>query len=249
VGALAHYLEEEGVPTTQVSLVREHSAALAPPRALWVPFMLGRPFGVPNDAAFQTRVLVAALRLFERDAGPVLEDFPEDAPHADVGAPPEGLVCPVSFPGPAREGALGERLAAEVSQLQAWHDVAVRHRGRTTLGVTGLTPAEIVAFLTSWLTDTPLATYRTGVASADAVKRACDELRAYYYEARAIQPGRHSTTAIQNWFWLETAAGQALLQVRARCARSDDPAVKALVATSLVPRAVDVAVQAPAARS
>ena len=63
MGALGHFLEEEGVPTTQISLVREHTAAMNPPRALWVPFILGRPFGVPNDPAFQRRVLLAVLGL------------------------------------------------------------------------------------------------------------------------------------------------------------------------------------------
>src|SRR3954470_24111436 len=99
VGALGHYLEQEGIATTQISLAREHTAALAPPRALWVPFMLGRPFGVPHDADFQRNVLLAALKLLERDRGPVLEEYPFDAPHSDLGPEPEGLVCPVSFPG------------------------------------------------------------------------------------------------------------------------------------------------------
>jgi hypothetical protein len=238
VGALGHYLEEEGIPTTQISLVREHTAALAPPRALWVPFMLGRPFGVPNDAAFQGRVLISALRLLESGQGPVLEDFPEDAPHNDLGEQPEGLTCPVSFPLMSSEGSLGERLAAEVAQLQAWHELAVRRRGRTTLGVTGLKPGEIAEFLATWLTNAPRATFRAGVSAADALKRACDELRAYYYEAKSVQPGRHTSAAMQDWFWTETAAGQVLLEIRARAAGSDDAAVKGLVATSLVPRAV-----------
>ena len=60
--------------------MREHTEAIHPPRALWVPFILGRPFGVPGDSAFQRRVLVAALRLLEAPAGPVLADYPEDAP-------------------------------------------------------------------------------------------------------------------------------------------------------------------------
>ena len=65
--------------------------------------MLGRPFGVPHDAGFQRGVLIAALKLLERDQGPLLEDYPFDAPHDDLGPEPEGLVCPVSFPGrPAR---------------------------------------------------------------------------------------------------------------------------------------------------
>jgi len=42
---------------------------------------LGRPFGPPSDAAFQKRVIVAALRLLERERGPVIvEDFPEGDP-------------------------------------------------------------------------------------------------------------------------------------------------------------------------
>jgi hypothetical protein len=147
VGALGHYLEQEGIPTTQISLVREHTAALNPPRALWVPFMLGRPFGVPNYAAFQRKVLLAVLRLIERDTGPVLEDFPEDAPHGDLGEAPAGLNCPVSFPRMTSGGTLAERLADEISQLRAWHDVAVTHRGRTTLGLTGLSPEALGEFL------------------------------------------------------------------------------------------------------
>src|SRR5205823_3350745 len=54
-----------------------------PPRALWVPFELGRPFGPPSDAAFQRRVILAALGLLEREGGPVLlADFPDDDPPA-----------------------------------------------------------------------------------------------------------------------------------------------------------------------
>ena len=47
MGALGHFIEREGVPTAQISLIREQTAAIQPPRALWVPFMLGRPFGAP----------------------------------------------------------------------------------------------------------------------------------------------------------------------------------------------------------
>ena len=65
MGALAHYLEAEGVPTTQVSLIREHTETINPPRALWVPFELGRPLGAPEDPGLQRRVLMAALNLLE----------------------------------------------------------------------------------------------------------------------------------------------------------------------------------------
>lgn len=240
MSALGHYLEEEGIPTTQISLVREHTAALAPPRALWVPFMLGRPFGVPNDAAFQRNVLLAALRLLERERGPILEDFPDDAPHELLSPPPDGLACPVSFPQMKPEGTLADKLADEVSQLQAWHAVAVRRRGRTTLGVTGLAPAEIAGFLNSWLNGNAPMPFRNDISQGDALKLACDELKAYYYEAKSAQPGQHSVESMQNWFWLESAAGRVFLQLRGIAANSADPSMKPVASLSLVPRAVEM---------
>jgi hypothetical protein len=243
VGVLGHYLEEEGIPTTQISLVREHTLALNPPRALWVPFVLGRPFGAPNDSAFQRKVLLAALHLLERETGPVFEDFLEDAPHNDLGEVPAGLNCPVSFPRLKSEGTLAERLADEISQLRAWHDIAVKHRKRTTLGLTGLTPEEIGEFLGSWLTENPKPSFQSDIPSATALKLATDELKAFYYEAKAMQPGRHSVTEIQNWFWLETAAGKTFVELRNVAAKSPDPTMKGLATLSLVPRAVDAALK------
>ena len=84
MSALGYFLEQEGIATVSISLIREHTAAMNPPRALWVPFMLGRPLGVPNDAAFQRKVALSALQLLERDSGPVLEDFPDDAPYTAI---------------------------------------------------------------------------------------------------------------------------------------------------------------------
>ena len=61
MSALGHYLEEEGIATVAVVLIRPQAESTKPPRALWVPFELGRPFGPPNDPAFQRRVVLAAL--------------------------------------------------------------------------------------------------------------------------------------------------------------------------------------------
>lgn len=238
MSALGHYLEQEGIPCVSISLIREHTAALSPPRALWVPFMLGRPLGVPNDPAFQRRVLLAALALLERDAGPVLADFPEDAPFDDLGNEPEGLSCPVSFPRKRTDGSLGERLADEISQLRTWHDVAVKHHGRTTLGLTGLAPGDLGAFLAAWIDDQPLQPFAEGLGMAAALKLASDELKVFYYEAKSVQPGRHSPTDIQNWFWMETTAGEVFLKVREKAGLSVEPTMKGLATLSLVPRAV-----------
>ncbi|MEQ1773438.1 MAG: hypothetical protein ABL891_06590 [Burkholderiales bacterium] len=223
--------------------MREHTEALAPPRALWVPFMLGRPFGVPNDAAFQRKVLIAALQLFERESGPVLEDFPQDAPHQKLSSPPENLVCPVSFPRMQAEGTLAEKLADEVSQLQAWHAVAVKHRGRTTLGVTGMPPLQIVDYLSAWLDNQPPQPFRKDISPGDALKQACDELKAFYLEAKSVQPGQHSAASILEWFWMETALAQAIVQIRAIAANSTEPSAKAVAVMSLIPRSMEAALK------
>jgi len=211
--------------------------------------MLGRPFGAPNHAAFQRQVLLAALQLLERETGPVLEDFPLDAPPDRLTQPPAELACPVSFPRLKTEGSLADNLADEVTQLQAWYDVAVKHHGRTTLGVTGLTPAAIVAYLASWLSGMQPAAFRHELSPGDALKQACDELKAFYYEAKSAQPGTHSSKSIQDWFWLETAGGQTLLKIRDIATGSTDKSVKGVSAMSIVPRAVDVAMAAAAAKS
>ena len=48
MSGLAKYFEEEGLATTLIALVRGQAEAVAPPRALWVSFPLGRPFGVAD---------------------------------------------------------------------------------------------------------------------------------------------------------------------------------------------------------
>ena len=68
-------IERAGVATVSISLVKEFTRAVRPPRALWVPFPFGRPFGAPDAPAVQRRVMLAALQLLARPAGPVLEDF------------------------------------------------------------------------------------------------------------------------------------------------------------------------------
>ena len=79
MGGLGHYLEAEGIATTSISLIRLHTEKSRPPRALWVPFELGRPLGNPGDAETRLRVLRHALGLLERPGpGPVLEDWPEE---------------------------------------------------------------------------------------------------------------------------------------------------------------------------
>lgn len=68
-------IEREGIATVSISLLREVTEQLKPPRALFVPFPMGFPLGEPNNADLQHQTIAAALRLLERDDVPVLESF------------------------------------------------------------------------------------------------------------------------------------------------------------------------------
>ena len=207
-----------------------------PPRALWVPFILGRPFGVPRDAAFQRRVLVSVLRLLEAPAGPVLEDYPEDAP-TPAAEETEGMACPVSFERPTDANDLGTALAREIEELAPWHDRAAKRRSRTTTGLSGMTMDEAAQFVASYLSAQP-ARNLPGISAGETVKLVCDDLRAYYYEAAAAQPGNPDAQAVLQWFWHDTAAGRAFLALQKICNESSDPSLQVVGGNSLVPRAI-----------
>ena len=209
---------------------------MSPPRALWVPFILGRPFGVPRDENFQHRVLFAVLRLLEAPSGPVLEDYLEDAPVVAADAL-EGMACPVSFERAAASEDLGTALMREVEDLAPWHDLAARRRKRTTTGLSGRTMADAAKFVIAYLRASPAAS--PGAMSAgETLKIVCDDLRAYYYEAAAAQPGNPDAQAVNDWFWHNTAASRAFLELQKICNASADRSLQVLGGSSLVPRAI-----------
>jgi hypothetical protein len=204
-----------------------------------VSFELGRPLGVPNDAAFQRRVLLAALKLLEAPRGPVLQDFPEDAPSVSDVSPL--WACPVNLN--AREALLSDTesftsgLKQETTQLRSWYDLSVRKRGRTTFGVSGLQLDAICEFLIAFLGEGVLKNPRGDLPLGLILKLAADDLKTYYFEAVTTQPGQGSATSDQvaEWFWGETVAAHVLLGVKQACQKSDDPMVRAVGEKLLVP--------------
>jgi hypothetical protein len=201
--------------------------------------MLGRPFGAPDEPAFQSKVLRALLKLFEHPAGPVLEDFPEDAPaSADTGSA-AGFACPVSFArATADDGDLAAALQREIAQLAPWYDLAKKRRGRTTFGISGLSIEDAARHAASYLAATPAAPYAAGLSAGAAVKRACDDVKAYYYEAVAAQPGNLMAREIDDWFWQETAAARVFLAIWQVCLKSSDKSLQPLGKLGLVPRVI-----------
>lgn len=76
VGLIQSIIERAGIPTASITLLREVTEKVAPPRALFVDAPLGYPLGGPNDAALQTRILMSALALLSESVlTPVIRDF------------------------------------------------------------------------------------------------------------------------------------------------------------------------------
>jgi hypothetical protein len=239
VSAIGWYLEAQGIATVSISLIREHSVALKAPRALWVPFILGRPLGAPSNPEFQKKVLLDALAMLQESQWPVLKDFEQEAPADQLGFYTETLVCPISFPTKDSGGSLEMRLRNEIAQLQAWYTLAVQVKGRSTIGITGRTPEELGNFIASWLTDQEQKSIpNLDYPPAATLKLATDELKAFYYEAKSVQPGKHSFDSIQEWFWFETTAGEVFIAIKEKVSHLEDPTFKGLSTTSLVPRVI-----------
>ena len=206
-----------------------------------MPFELGRPLGAPGDAPFQTRVLRAALQLLEAPSGPVLVDFPDDAPTATDASTP--LVCPISFAPPPEELSDADLLRAalqrEIGQLRTWYDLALSRRGRTTVGVSRLTPEEMGMFIGTFLDGQAPPNPRADIPLAALFRYAVEDLKAYYCEALAAQPGHQTidSTTLADWFWRETTAGRVLFAVYEVCKQSAIPGMQVVATGSLIPRA------------
>ncbi|HPU53102.1 MAG TPA: hypothetical protein PK359_16195 [Burkholderiaceae bacterium] len=228
MSAIAYFLESEGIQTTGISLVRENTAALEPPRFLWTSFPLGRPLGKPGDAAFQRRVIVAALALLERAAGPVLEDYPEDLPDVHGEAT---QACPVRFAPAARDpGSWRSRLADELALLAPWHELSVRRRGRTTVGIAKAPVAALAGRLADALDAPALETI-----DRKALKYALEDLKSHYQEALTAQAGAHDPAEVARILWRETELGRAMLALNERFLAHADPRMQAF-ARGIAPR-------------
>jgi len=240
VGALAHYIEDEGVPTTGISLVRENTERLRPPRFLWVPFELGRPYGAPDEPEFQTKVLRAALALLQRPGpSPILDDFPDPAP-GDSPADLTEWSCPISFPPPesTNEPDLLSRVLGEISSLAPWQALAEKQRGRTGLGAARMDIDASARFLHALLTDGASAhNPATDLSPGQAFRGASEDMKTFYVEAATARPGRVSSRELADWFWGETSAGALLLALHPVCRDSADPGVRRVAVGQLIPRA------------
>jgi hypothetical protein len=232
---MAHLLEERGLPTTVLALVLPQVEKTRPPRAVMVPFMLGRPLGEPNDVPFQRRVLLQALKLLERADGPVLlEHFPDDNPSwfdRPDWVPAVALPTPVALHDAASwETAFRTELSAV---LAVWERFKSRF-GRTTVGLAGQPPEAWPAFAASFLTGA-LPTVPLHDTPALALRFLADDLKALYGEAVQADGGPPSARQIDQWFWRQTVAGQLLIALRTAALASENNALKTVGGRFFVP--------------
>jgi hypothetical protein len=225
---LARTFEAAGLATVSISMVLEHSAMLKPPRALYVPFPFGLPLGNPGDSAQQRRVLDAAFGLFE-DRPPVLRELT-----GEVDGEVDGKV-----PGaPVQASALGEGavravgVADEVTQMRHYQERWVARTGRSSVGLTGVPPTRfrgLVRFLEAVAGGDLTSRPRECPPEAELayfIRWCCDDLKAFYAEARFVMRPEDSGDAVQRWLWGETAVGELIRRVGERMNASDDPLMR-----------------------
>jgi hypothetical protein len=75
VGLIQRAIEYAGMATVSISVLKEITEKIRPPRALFVPYPLGYPLGEPDNSELQTRIVRAAFSLLARNDFPVLESF------------------------------------------------------------------------------------------------------------------------------------------------------------------------------
>lgn len=76
MGLIQSVIERSGIPTVSLTVCKELTEKVRPPRALFVDRPFGYPLGAPEDAGLQTRILLAALALLRRQVDePLIVDF------------------------------------------------------------------------------------------------------------------------------------------------------------------------------
>lgn len=231
MGVLARVFEAAGLSTTSLSMVREHTEKVKPPRALWVPFPFGRPLGKPDDAAFQHRVLRAALDLLQRPSAPVLEVFSEGQAEAEA----EGVSLPQASGVQPKPLPASRDVAFEVTSLRPYYEQWVRtHEGRTGVGLCAVGQRRfrgLVRFLESFAADGTLELPSDAPAGAQPypfMRAAADDLKTFYLEARLAQKPDSTMQQINTWLWSETALADLLRAVRDRLKAASDPKLEAV---------------------
>ena len=152
--------------------------------------------------------------------GPVLiEDFPDDDPRARPDPAWRPPLPETAADGPPQ--VLAQRLEAEIASLRRAHARWRERHGRSTIGLSGFSPAEGGRYIAGWLRGEAPASPREGYSAPLLLRFAVDDLKADYLEAAAAGPAENRRAG-------SSATGSGTTPRRApasmRCARCTRPA-------------------------
>ncbi len=175
---------------------------------------------------------------------PTIEDYPIDAPSAG----PEVWACPLNLGTPVDESLAG-RLLTEVGRLRPWATETRRQRGRTTFGLSGagVDAVDEVARALATVAETADLDSVPSDPSDDIewahempflLRHLAEDLRSYYHEAIASQPGHAAPDhdALNNWIFGETVLGEVLVTIGDHLtAAADDNPFAPLIRNFIIP--------------
>ena len=214
MSTLAHVFEAAGLATIVLASMRDVVERMAPPRAMFCDFPLGRPLGKPADAEFQHDVLRRAFDLLAADH-PVLATHP-----VVIEADETPIACAI----PPRFDPSLPPAVDEAQGLRAAYDRARAKRGATSVGrvIDADTVPDALAVLHDWSEG---ANWKEHPLPGKNTVGVCHDIRTYYEEA-ALElvtgppPGGRAAEA---WFFEETAAGRTILAARQVMKAQDAP--------------------------
>ena len=216
MGVLARILEESGIATVGLSLVRRQAGNIKAPRFLHCEFPLGRPLGKPGDPDYQTDVIRRAFSLLDRTDVQVIEDHPgvidDDAEHAAICTLPPRHNPDVH---PAVDEAQALR-PAYMRQVEAAD-------GRTAVGrLTG--PDAIGDLVDKFVTLADTGSVEAAGFNADTVRAAGQDVRAYYEEAGlALSDLVPAARQLESWFYQQTQTGAIMRGAAGALEASGEP--------------------------
>jgi len=191
--------------TVAIGSIRGQIYGTAPPRGLFCDFPLGRPLGVPGDAAFQRRVIERAFAMLER-AEPSVEDYEVVIEDGET----QPLVCPL----PARMDPDAHPAIDEAKGLRPAYDRAIAKYGNRAGAVRLLDADSIPAAIESFIRVAEGHPWKqAGIPGIPA--RVSQDIRGYY-EMAAMEIADHTPAAWAGYRWFrdQTKTGEVIKKAR-----------------------------------
>ena len=86
MGLVQRVIEASGIPTVSLSMIPDLTRAVGVPRLAGIGYPMGRPLGLPHDAAGQRAVLRAVLDLLSTAHAPHYVELPFEWPESPARA-------------------------------------------------------------------------------------------------------------------------------------------------------------------